>query len=139
MVPLLMVSFGFGTAILSMFSHLGGRMHKEAIDNGNDLLGKINEDFPINDKRNPAFTANFVVNNVGEGLGQGADFFGSITIQIIVSMILGARLGKMAHLDTYHIISYMFFPLAFHSINLVSSTVALFFVTKEKNSNLNFI
>ena len=43
-------------------------------------------------------------------------------------MILGAGLGKTAHLGTYHCVSFMFFPLALHSLDLVSSTIGLYFV-----------
>lgn len=51
-------------------------------------------------------------------------------------MILGAGLARMAHLDTYHTVSYMFFPLALHSIDLISSTIGLYFVktTDEKGT-----
>ena len=34
----------------------------------------------------------------------------------------------MAHLDTAHTVSYMFFPLALHSVDLISSTIGLYFV-----------
>lgn len=66
--------------------------------------------------------------NVGDCAGQAADLFESITAEIISAMILGAGLARMAHLDTYHTVSYMFFPLALHSVDLISSTIGLYFV-----------
>lgn len=53
-------------------------------------------------------------------------------------MILGATLAKTAHLDTAHSISFMFFPLALHSLDLFSSTIGLYFVkTADHPGNLS--
>lgn len=43
-------------------------------------------------------------------------------------MILGAGLAELAHLNTVHEVSFMFFPLALHSLDLISSTIGLYFV-----------
>jgi Na+/H+-translocating membrane pyrophosphatase len=55
-------------------------------------------------------------------------------------MILGATLAKTAHLDTVHSVSFMFFPLALHSLDLISSTIGLYFVkTVDSESIYLFI
>lgn len=77
--------------------------------------------------------ADLVGDNVGDCAGQAADLFESITAEIISAMILGATLAKTAHLDTAHSISFMFFPLALHSLDLVSSTIGLYFVKTADN------
>ena len=52
-------------------------------------------------------------------------------------MILGASLAKMAHLDTYHTVSYMFFPLACHSIDLISLIIGQYFVRAHEERSTN--
>lgn len=128
MIPLLMVGFGFGASFVAMFAQLGGGIYTKAADVGADLVGKLEKDFPEDDERNPAVVADLVGDNVGDCAGQAADLFESITAEIISAMILGAGLSKMAHLDTYHTVSYMFFPLALHSLDLISSTIGMHFV-----------
>ena len=77
--------------------------------------------------------ADLVGDNVGDCAGQAADLFESITAEIISAMILGASLARLAHLDTIHSVSFMFFPLALHSLDLFSSTIGLYFVKTEDN------
>ena len=80
-----------------------------------------------------------VGDNVGDCAGQAADLFESITAEIISAMILGASLAKEAHLSTSTTVAYMFFPLALHSLDLVSSTIGLYFVKTEDKGNFKFI
>lgn len=133
MVPLLMVGFGFGSSFVAMFAQLGGGIYTKAADVGADLVGKLEEGFPEDDERNPAVIADLVGDNVGDCAGQAADLFESITAEVISAMILGASLAKHAHLDTFHSVSFMFFPLALHSLDLFSSTIGLYFVRTEDN------
>ena len=133
MVPLLMVGFGFGSSFVAMFAQLGGGIYTKAADVGADLVGKLEKDFPEDDERNPAVVADLVGDNVGDCAGQAADLFESITAEIISAMILGASLARLAHLDTVHAVSFMFFPLALHSLDLFSSTIGLYFVKTEDN------
>lgn len=133
MIPLLMVGFGFGASFVAMFAQLGGGIYTKAADVGADLVGKLEKDFPEDDVRNPAVVADLVGDNVGDCAGQAADLFESISAEIISAMILGASLAKMAHLDTYHAVSFMFFPLALHSLDLFASTIGLYFVQTEDN------
>ena len=77
-----------------------------------------------------------VGDNVGDCAGQAADLFESITAEIISAMILGGSLAKEAQLGIPVTISFMFFPLALHSLDLISSTIGLFFVQTEDNEGI---
>ena len=132
-----MVGFGFGASFVAMFAQLGGGIYTKAADVGADLVGKLEQNFPEDDERNPAVIADLVGDNVGDCAGQAADLFESITAEIISAMILGASLAKEAHLSTTTTIAYMFFPLALHSLDLISSTIGLYFVeTEDKCKNI---
>ena len=133
MIPLLMVGFGFGASFVAMFAQLGGGIYTKAADVGADLVGKLEKDFPEDDERNPAVVADLVGDNVGDCAGQAADLFESITAEIISAMILGAHLAKEAHLGLGTSVSFMFFPLVLHSLDLFSSTIGLFFVKTKDN------
>lgn len=135
-IPLLMVGFGFGSSFVAMFAQLGGGIFTKAADVGADLVGKLEKDFPEDDERNPAVIADLVGDNVGDCAGQAADLFESITAEIISAMILGVSLAKLAHLDTLHAVSFMFFPLALHSLDLFASTVGFYFVQTEDNKGI---
>ena len=126
-----MVGFGFGASFVAMFAQLGGGIYTKAADVGADLVGKLEQNFPEDDERNPAVVADLVGDNVGDCAGQAADLFESITAEIISAMILGASLAKQAHLNTSTTVSFMFFPLALHSLDLISSTIGLYFVKTE--------
>ena len=126
-----MVGFGFGASFVAMFAQLGGGIYTKAADVGADLVGKREQNFPEDDERNRAVVADLVGDNVGDCAGQAADLFESITAEIISAMILGASLAKQAHLNTSTTVSFMFFPLALHSLDLISSTIGLYFVKTE--------
>jgi H+-translocating diphosphatase len=69
-----------------------------------------------------------VGDNVGDCAGQAADLFESISAEIISAMIIGVTLAHEADLDQSTKFSFMFFPLAIHSLDMLASTAGTFFV-----------
>ncbi len=115
-----------------MFAQLGGGIYTKAADVGADLIGKVEAGIPEDDPRNPAVIADLVGDNVGDCAGQAADLFESITAEILSAMIIGVTMCHDSGLQTHATLAFMFFPLAVHCIDMVASTIGLFFVrTRE--------
>lgn len=111
-----------------MFAQLGGGIFTKAADVGADLIGKVENSIPEDDPRNPATIADLVGDNVGDCAGQCADLFESISAEILSAMILGGAMANHAQLSFEVKSGFILFPLIVHSLDLLVSTIAVFFV-----------
>lgn len=137
-IPVLLVGFGFGASFVAMFAQLGGGIYTKAADVGADLIGKVEVGIPEDDPRNPAVVADLVGDNVGDCAGQCADLFESISAEILSAMILGGALANNANLNFETKSGLILFPLVVHSLDLIVSTIAIFFAkTKPGLPQLN--
>lgn len=127
-IPLLLIGYGFGASFVALFAQLGGGIFTKAADVGADLVGKVEQDIPEDDPRNPAVIADLVGDNVGDCSARGADLFESIAAEIISAMILGGTMATQCGMSDAEAHGFILFPLVIHAFDLVVSTIGVFSV-----------
>jgi K(+)-stimulated pyrophosphate-energized sodium pump len=122
--------FGFGAALLAMFMRVGGGIYTKAADVGADLVGKVEQSIPEDDRRNAATIADNVGDNVGDCAGMAADLFESLAVTLVAAIVLG-----IAAFPDRPVVGLLF-PLLIVGIGLIASVVGIWLVrprSEEEN------
>ena len=130
----ILFGFGFGASSVALFARVGGGIYTKSADVGADLVGKIEENIPEDDPRNPAVIADLVGDNVGDVAGMGADLYESYVEAIIATMALAAIAGGFA-LTKYGTNALML-PLLISGIGIICSIIGMLFVRTGKKANI---
>src|SRR5437016_2672020 len=129
--PGILAGFGFGASLAALFAQLGGGIFTKSADVGADLVGKVEENFPEDDPRNPAAIADNVGDNVGDEAGRGADLFESLTAENLGGMIIGLIVSIIIFngvINPY----YVTMPLIVRSLGIIATFVGLAVAVFEK-------
>ena len=129
--PGVLAGFGFGASLAALFAQLGGGIFTKSADVGADLVGKVEENFPEDDPRNPAAIADNVGDNVGDEAGRGADLFESLTAENLGGMIIGLIVSIIIFngvINPY----YVTMPLIVRSLGIIATFVGLAVAIFEK-------
>ncbi len=124
-----MLTFGMGASTQALFARVGGGIYTKAADVGADLVGKVEQDIPEDDPRNPATIADNVGDNVGDVAGMGADLYESYCGSILSTAALGATAFAMnPDMQMRAVIA----PMIIASVGIFLSLIGIYLVrTKE--------
>jgi K(+)-stimulated pyrophosphate-energized sodium pump len=134
--------FAMGASSIALFARVGGGIFTKAADVGADLVGKLEQNIPEDDPRNPAVIADNVGDNVGDVAGMGADIFESYVGSVIATIAIAATasLASLALLapgveESTARVSAMVYPLTVIIIGLGASLVGILMVKLLQNSD----
>lgn len=125
------LTFGMGASTQALFARVGGGIFTKAADVGADLVGKVEENIPEDDPRNPATIADNVGDNVGDVAGMGADLYESYCGAILSTAALGAAgfmgAGKIQF-------NAVIAPMVIAAVGILLSILGVFLVRTKENA-----
>jgi len=120
--------FGMGASVVALFSRVGGGIFTKSADVGADLVGKVEQNIPEDDPRNPGVIADNVGDNVGDVAGMGSDIFESYCGAIIATIAIASTMLKDEIIELGTRETLMFLPLSLASLGLFCSILGILII-----------
>ena len=115
--------YGLGGSTVALFGRVGGGIYTKAADVGSDLVGKVVENLPEDDERNPGVIADNVGDNVGDIAGMGSDLFGSFAEASCACLVVSATSPEMVQDSAFY------YPLVISAFGIIVGIITSFVST----------
>ncbi len=131
-------SFAVGASSIALFARIGGGIYTKAADVGSDIAGKVIENIPEDDPRNPGVIADNVGDNVGDVAGMGADIYESMVAAVVSAMAIAITSSELptlmasADFGTNKAVAVAL-PLVLTGVGLIVSILCIFIARLMKN------
>lgn len=133
-------AFAVGASSIALFARIGGGIYTKAADVGSDIAGKVIENIPEDDPRNPGVIADNVGDNVGDVAGMGADIYESMIAAIVAAMAIAITIPELPNLALDASLAMnkwvaIAMPLVLSGVGLGVSIICIFIARMMKHMN----